>query len=272
MKITIIVDNHALPGFASEHGLSLWLETDAGNVLFDTGQGPGFESNVQALGIPLETARAIVLSHGHYDHTGGLPFALERSPSARVYVHPDAFAPRFSLRDAVMRTINMPYPAEVALKAHKANLVDTTRAMEVVPGVWTTGPIPRCNDFEDTGGHFFLDRIGHRPDMIPDDQALWIQTPSGPVVLLGCAHAGVVNTLDYISQLTGARTFHAVIGGMHLGKAGPERLAATAEALRRYEVSIVGPMHCTGAQAATFLAEHLSIRVQPCGAGQRMVI
>lgn len=128
------------------------------------------------------------------------------------------------------------------------------------------------SSFEDTGGNFFLDVDGKILDLISDDQALWLKTSKGLVVVLGCAYSGVVNTLNYISKLTGACTFHAVIGGMHLGKVGLERWTATAETLTRYEVSLVVPMHCTGTQAATFLAKHLSGRVQPCGAGEKIVI
>ena len=166
-----------------------------------------------------------------------------------------------------MRAINIPYPAEGALKTHKANIVDTTRAMEIVPGVWVTGPIPRRNEFEDTGGHFFLDRIGRQADPIPDDQALWLDTQKGTVVVLGCAHAGVVNTLDHVCELSGRPTVHAVIGGMHLGKASAARLEETAKALERREVRVIAPCHCTGDEAVRFLQQRLPGRVTECAGG-----
>lgn len=267
MKITIIVDNHAPPGLVSEHGLSVWVETAAGNVLFDTGQGPAFEPNVRALGIPLESARAIVLSHGHYDHSGGLPLALKHNPSVPVYAHPEVFSTRFSLRDGLLHAISLPRRAARALGARKAKVSETTRPAEILPGVWVTGPIPRRNAFEDAGGRFFFDRGGSRPDWIPDDQALWVQTAAGPVVVLGCAHAGVVNTMDYVCELSGRSTIHAVVGGMHLGKASAERLEATARALEQREVKVIAPCHCTGDEAVRFLRKRLPGRVTDCAAG-----
>ena len=129
----------------------------------------------------------------------------------------------------------------------------TSSPTRIADGVWVTGAIPRNNNFEDTGGPFFLDPECQQPDLIEGDQALWVHTAKGIVVILGCAHAGVVNTLDYIARLTGVQTFHAVVGGMHLVNAEQMRLLRTLEALKHYRIQKLGPCHCTGSQAEMFL-------------------
>jgi len=109
--------------------------------------------------------------------------------------------------------------------------------------------------FEDSGGYFFTDPGGREPDRFPDDQAAWIETDEGVSVILGCSHAGVVNTLRYVRSLTGDRPLDLVLGGMHLGSASEERLDRTIEELRREAPRRLVPIHCTGSRAvARFLA------------------
>jgi 7,8-dihydropterin-6-yl-methyl-4-(beta-D-ribofuranosyl)aminobenzene 5'-phosphate synthase len=149
------------------------------------------------------------------------------------------------------------------------NLVETIGPTEVMPGFHVTGPVPRMTRFEDTGGSFFLDDTGTQADPLVDDQALFFPTRDGLVVLLGCAHAGVINTLQYIRQITDGTPIHALIGGMHLIHAPIGRLEATTEALKQCAMHLVAPCHCTGNAATTLLRSQLGPAFHDCGVGSQ---
>jgi 7,8-dihydropterin-6-yl-methyl-4-(beta-D-ribofuranosyl)aminobenzene 5'-phosphate synthase len=120
--------------------------------------------------------------------------------------------------------------------------------VEVADGLFATGAIPRTTELEDVGGRFFLDPECQRPDLLPDDQALFFESRDGLVVLLGCAHAGVINTLRHIESFTGSKRIFAVLGGMHLLHASEERLQFTLQELERRGMRMLVPLHCTGWQ------------------------
>ncbi len=268
-RIAVLLENTAQgPDILAEHGLAYWIECDGHNVLFDTGQGHVLANNAYRLHIPLHEADAIVLSHGHYDHTGGLAEALSTNRLATVYAHPAAFAPKYARRsDGSAREIGIPHDAERAAERLRNRLVYTDRPTPITDRLTLTGPVPRRTDFEDTGGPFFLDRACTRPDPLDDDQSVFLDMVEGTVVLLGCAHAGVINTLQYIRQLTGDRPIRAVIGGMHLGEASPERIRRTIAELRRLGVKQLAPGHCTGMPAAAMLWTAFPDMCVTCHAG-----
>lgn len=251
LKITILVDNQAGQGLAGEHGFALWIEAGTERILFDTGQGSALADNARKLGVGLERAGRIVLSHGHYDHTGGIPEATSRAPQAEVYCHPGVVLPRYSIRNGTPKPIQMPRESMTALdklSVHRLHWVQ--QPVRLAEDVGITGPIPRETGFEDTGGPFYLDAEGKRPDPITDDLAVWIRTAAGLVVCVGCSHAGLLNTLNHVLRLNPGSRIRAVVGGFHLLNASVERVDRTIAGLQSLKPDRVVPCHCTGEDAA----------------------
>ena len=248
--LTILAENTVRgAGLLAEHGLSYWLDTGTHRVLFDTGQGMVLQQNAAKLGIDLGKADAIVLSHGHYDHVSGLPFALKIAPGASLWFHPAATERKFIRSpQGKARRISTDF-MEAQDFGKTRNVHRVTEPSEVVPGVWFTGEIPRTNDFEDVGGPFFLDDALNKPDPIIDDMALYYQGEGGVSVVFGCAHAGGINTLDHIHHFTDQKPIDTLLGGLHLLAASPERMKRTIAALRANAPKRMGFCHCTGAAA-----------------------
>ncbi|HOC56902.1 MAG TPA: MBL fold metallo-hydrolase [Verrucomicrobiota bacterium] len=150
------------------------------------------------------------------------------------------------------------------------SVIWTAQPTEVLEGIFASGEIPRQTTFEDTGGPFYLDSAAAQPDPLLDDQSLFFDTANGVVVLLGCAHSGVVNTVDYIRQLTGSKPTQALLGGLHLPAANPERMENTIAAFRRLEIQMLAPAHCTGLPALAQLWNAFPGRCTTCAVGISM--
>ncbi|MCK9231012.1 MAG: MBL fold metallo-hydrolase [Syntrophales bacterium] len=266
--IRILVDNQAEKGLVAEHGFSLWIECDGRKILFDTGQSGALTTNARILDIDLATTDILVLSHGHYDHTGCLAPVLEQARGVHVYCHAEAIRPHYALRGGQARPIHMSRASLAALdRLPKSRLHLMRQPVELFSRIGITGTIPRDTYFEDAGGPFYLDPDGRRPDPVEDDMALWIRTGEGIVLCVGCAHAGLVNTVNHVQRTSNDGRIRAIIGGFHLVNASPHRLEQTVAALRSLNPDMIMPCHCTGEAAFTFLRDALGDSVREGGAG-----
>jgi 7,8-dihydropterin-6-yl-methyl-4-(beta-D-ribofuranosyl)aminobenzene 5'-phosphate synthase len=273
IAVTTLVENSVnVRGLLAEHGLAFHIQAGPRSLLFDTGQSDLLLHNALKLRISLAEAEAIVLSHGHNDHTGGLKAAHEAAPQARLFLHRATLSPKFvGNPDGTGRPIGMDEASAKAIRKAANVVVWTAKPTEILDGIFVTGEIPRQNDFEDTGGRFFLDAACTRPDPLADDQALFFDTTEGLVVLLGCGHAGVVNTLEYVRHLTGGRPIHAILGGLHLLTASPERMEKNIAAFRRLDIQQLAPAHCTGLPALAQLWTAFPGRCSSCAVGASWV-
>ena len=269
IAITILVNNTAPDGLQCEHGLSFWIEYNGNHILFDTGQTNIIVNNAKQMGVNLTETDTVILSHGHYDHTGGIPSVFAVNENATLYLHPKSIDAKYSKKPNRVKVVGMSKATREVIDsmAAKGKIVMTESTTEVVPDLFVTGTIPRKTSFEDTGGDFYLDECCAVVDEMIDDQAIYFKTKKGLVVLLGCAHSGVVNTLDYISSLTGEKRIYAVLGGMHLAKASPKRMDRTIEAIKRYDVQELGPAHCTGNNAMEQFKKVFSDQYFECTVG-----
>lgn len=259
-----LVDTFVEPGYMSEFGLSLFIEVNGQRILFDTGAGEALLPNAARMGLDLNSATDIILSHGHYDHTGGLA-KLTPSPQIPVYVGRGIMKPCWSLHDdGTKHRITMPTESQSVLNKYRVRENDAFT--EIYPGMFLTGPIPRESG-EDCGGHFFSDEACTMPNLIPEEQAFLLV--SG-VLITGCCHAGIINTVEACRRACPNIAIRTIIGGLHLRHASKDRLERTTSYLASLELERLVLMHCTGENAVEYLRTHLACEVAALPAGQNL--
>lgn len=274
VKITILCENSVGPisGALGEHGFSALVETDEESILFDTGQGLTLLHNAQRMNKNLHQIGRVALSHGHYDHSGGLLPLLRSCGKKQVYGHPGIFGSRYRVNDREESlSIGMPYGREY-LEGQGAVFDLSDQFREIVTGVWLTGKIPRNTTFEVGDSGLYTDSCGCSIDRFEDDQSMVLTTAKGLVLLLGCCHAGLINTMQYVAHSTGDARFYAVIGGTHLGFCSQEQLEKTIAELKQWRVEKIGVSHCTGLQAAARLQREFPSSFQPAQVGYTLSI
>ena len=268
-RLTLLVeDRSGAPGLLTEHGLSIWIERDGHRILFDTGtSGTALEANAAALGIRLDDAEAVCLSHGHYDHTGGLGRVLGRLAGADLYAHPAAFEPKLARRAASWQSIGISVSRD-RLEAAGLHVHLEVGPQEVFDGAVLSGQVGRDPRFAPHPPHLFADG-GAGPEIDPflDDQALALRVDGGVVLVAGCAHAGIINHCRAAQRLMGDERLRAVVGGFHLVGASQELLDATLSCFAELDVRAIHPCHCTGDPAIGALVAAFPDRCHPITTG-----
>ncbi|MFO7916603.1 MAG: MBL fold metallo-hydrolase [Anaerolineae bacterium] len=265
MRLTCLVNDCAASDLWGEHGLSFLIQTDEGNVMWDTGQsGALLLHNLEALDLVDLSLTAAALSHGHQDHTGGLDVLLDLHPHLPIYAHADIFRQRFSFQDGKKRVIGI---AEWERDLRTRGDFRLGQApQEIVPGVWTTGSVQPRPYPQGTASRLKMEEEGDIvSDTHLDDMSLVLFVEGGIVLLCGCCHAGLRNTIALVRERYDAPLL-AVVGGTHLEKAEEAELEAIVRLLQEEDVLKLYLNHCTGEKAMFYFKKALGDRVERCPA------
>jgi 7,8-dihydropterin-6-yl-methyl-4-(beta-D-ribofuranosyl)aminobenzene 5'-phosphate synthase len=274
LKVTVLSTMLAELRSFGEWGFAALIEAGDHRLLFDTGSHPDTVlRNARELGVDLSGIEEVILSHNHYDHTAGL-VTLRRelaksSPSALSRAH----VGRGILWE---RPGDKPEESFVTIgKAYEAlggRFVEHAGPAEIHPGIWLTGPVPRVHpekNWSMPGSSVGRVRTpeGLADDMIPEDQSLVIDTDEGLVVVSGCGHAGIINTLEYSRKVVRDTEIHAALGGFHLFRAGEDVLGWTGGMLHELGLENLVGAHCTGIEAVYRLREKAGLDRKHCVVG-----
>ncbi len=271
IHITILVDNCVyMPGIRAEHGLSMLVQKGSKKVLFDCGQSGLLLENARKLKIALEGIDAIVLSHGHFDHCGGLASVIKQNPGVKILGHPNIFEQKF-VNKPKLRYVGM--GSKQQYRDAGAEFLLSSESMAIDEGIYTTGQVPRVTDFEYVGKNF-IKKVdgGYIQDPILDDLSLIIEHKKGIVLLLGCAHSGIINTLKKASALSGKDAFLLVAGGMHLMHKDDAYVQKVLAEMQGFTIDSVMPLHCSGNNHDGLFKKYFDTRLHKGSAGQYMKV
>ena len=247
----LLEDRTRKRGLKGEHGLSILVKTQDSTLLFDTGQSGLFLENAEKLELSLSSVDGVVLSHGHYDHGGGLSAFFSRKGKFKLYAHPEAFKDKYHKEGIGKRDIGIPWSLEAMIE-RGIEFIPVTAPKLLSGGEILTGPIERIHLWDQN----IVGWVGKERDSLPDEQALLLPSSRGLIVIVGCAHAGLINTLEYVRRISEDKRIRAVIGGFHMLERSDEAIRSILEKLDEFDVNLWAPCHCSGIRAQAAFLRH----------------
>lgn len=255
LKITTLIENNQGEhlGLKIEHGLSFFIEKDGKTLLFDTGQSGAFIENAQQLKIKLEDLQYVVLSHGHYDHSGGLRSLVEKAKNFELVFGEGFFKEKYGYFNNSYEYLGNNFDELFLAKKGVPYRSVSADVTELFPGMFIITNFPRLHEDEVISPRFQLLKDGKfRQDLFEDEVMLAMDTEKGLVALLGCAHPGMRNMLDFTEKKLG-KSIYAVLGGTHLVESAHDSRSRSLDYFKEKNIEVVGVSHCTGKEAMEIL-------------------
>ncbi|MCB9090008.1 MAG: MBL fold metallo-hydrolase [Calditrichae bacterium] len=273
VEITILAENRVNSmDLIAETGLSFHIASSEGNFLFDTGSKNAFLQNARSLGIDLGQVDAIIFSHGHYDHTGGLYHYLKAFGKATVICHYNIFHRKFRMYDGGRLEVGMPRE-EHELTSLGCKFIFKSSPYHLSENILSSGEIPRITEYETpTQVHKELVLESLITDELKDDMCLIINTRKGLIILLGDSHSGPVNSTKHAMRATGVKNVYAIMGGMNLVNEPQEKIESIAKGLKQINPRYIIPLHSTGFLALHYFYEVFKDKVLLLNTGDKFTL
>ncbi len=272
--LTILAENYAFKTALAEDGISIFIESNNQVVLYDTGfTGNCLIYNAQKLNIDLNLIKSIIISHGHDDHSGGLIPLLNKIGPKDIFAHPSIFKTTYAIKEG-LTSISTGVPFDLDdLSKLEAKFNPISSFTNIGPNFYLTGEVPFTNTIEQLPTHHKIKEIdgSFSQDTFRDDNSLVIDTEKGVIVICGCAHPGVVNILEYVKSQLG-KPIYGVIGGFHLKSAKQEQINFVIDYLKKEQLKLISPGHCTGMDVIYRMKEIFGDIVKPAFSGTRIVL